>query len=76
VRNRYLSVKIERGYPAPRARRTDLPFELLDVGDSFRAPLTKTVRSVVVAVYKANAGSVRRFAWDADGRWIRVWRIA
>jgi len=77
-----MSIRIEKNVPLPqRSRLPDLPFQNMQIGDSFLAPvpvgdqrLIGALRQRVSRYQKTNPD--QRFSVVKDGEQMRVFRIA
>lgn len=69
-----MDVKIEKNIPMVSKRESGLPFGDMEVGDSFRAPMSSSeLRNKVTYYSHQNPGKKFSIRKDDDGA--RIWRI-
>lgn len=67
--------KIEKNIPVPDGyRRSNWPFDEMEVGDSFAVPKAKA-RVAKQAAYNRNKGIDRRYVTRSEGDGVRIWRV-
>ena len=77
-----MSIQIEKNVPIPqRSRLPDLPFQDMQVGDSFLAPVDSGDQRLIGALRQRfsryqRMNPERRFSVVKDGGQMRVFRIA
>ena len=76
--------KLEKGVPAPKEKeqqRAKYPLRVMDVGDSFFAPveteaeLYRIQRNIKAAIWHVRQFTGHRFTCEVTDAGIRVWRI-
>ena len=70
--NRFQKIEIEKEIPIPSFSRSKYPFEQMQVGDSFFAPVQSLSSSIMIAQSKTKFRFKSKFQ---DGG-TRVWRVA
>tara|TARA_B100000085_G_scaffold75462_1_gene67774 strand:+ start:1292 stop:1522 length:231 start_codon:yes stop_codon:yes gene_type:complete len=76
-----MQIQIDKHIPVPkRTKIPDLPLEMMEIGDSFLAPIDANnpveVRALRQRVSRWQRGTTSRFSVIRDGDDMRVFRVA